>query len=594
MARERTRTRSFVRGLLFGVVFSLLFGLAYPPTDLWWLVVVAPVPLLLAARSCSRPLWCAIGVSVATLPMWALHHSWIGAISTLGLPPLALYLSLWPGLFVWMMARLARTRDWVYWLGAPVVWTGLEMLRGEVVWHGYPWFLLAHPMIEWEWFARGAAVFGVYALSLIVCSASALLACAIACRNCDAHRWRNIGIAGACITACTVVLSVVGAGTAASAERAPVRIGVVQTSLPQTIRGAWSLEDRIDTMRRLITLSFAAVMHEPSPDLIVWPETLFPGPTLSADALAELRAHYEGLYPGHDVEPLLFDTTMLQISEQLSIPMIIGARGYDGFRIESAGGDRFVDVWDGTYNSAFVVTDGVIEGQRYDKMHLTPFGEVMPYISNWKWLESRLLALGAAGMAFDLDAGDTPVVLSVETRDGRTIRLATPICFEATISRVCRRLVFDGAERRADVLLNLTNDGWFGAHPGGRAHHLLVSRWRCVELGTPMVRSANTGISSVIDTRGRVLIRGPQSVLEDDGSMRPGGRGDEQRAGVIVGAVEPGAGVTAYGRVGNLVGWICLGLSVCLLVPVIRAGSGSRSSRGPMAEKTNDAPGDSA
>lgn len=594
MSRARTRTRSFVRGLVFGAVFSLLFGLAYPPTDLWWLVVLAPVPLLLAARGCTRPLWCAVGVSAASLPMWALHHSWIGAISVLGLPPLALYLSLWPGIFVWMMARLARVRGWVFWLGAPIVWTGLEMLRGEVVWHGYPWFLLAHPMIEWEWFSRGGAALGVYALSLVVCSAAALFACAIACRNSEGRLWRNIGIAGACITAFTAVLSVIGGNTGASWEREPLHIGVVQTSLAQSIRGAWSLEDRIEVMRKLITLSFELANHEPSPDLIVWPETMFPGPTLSEQALAELRDYFEGLYPEHDVEPLLFDETLRLVSARLSIPMIIGARGYDNFRIESIGGDDFKDVWEGSYNSAFVVTDGVIQEQRYDKMHLTPFGEVMPYISNWKWLESRLLAIGAAGMAFDLDAGDTPVVLSVEIGDGRAIRLATPICFEATISGVCRRLVFDGSNRRADVMLNLTNDGWFGAHPGGRSHHLLVARWRCVELGTPMVRSANTGISSVIDARGRVLIRGPRSVLGDDWSMRPGGRGDEQRAGILVGAVEPGAGVTAYGRVGNLVGWICLGLTICLLVPMIRAGSGSQPSRGPMAEKMNEGHGGTA
>jgi apolipoprotein N-acyltransferase len=108
---------------------------------------------------------------------------------------------------------------------------------------------------------------------------------------------------------------------------------------------------------------------------------------------------------------------------------------------------------------------------------------------------------------------------------------------------VCRRLVFDGDERRADLLVNLTNDGWFARSIGGRENHLLAARWRCVELRTPMIRAANTGISAMIDTDARVedyLESNTEGVLIESNLLsRPGP-------------------ITLFALTGDLVGWLCL------------------------------------
>ncbi len=575
---DPSRTRSFCIGLLTGLLFGIVFGLAYPPVNIWWLVVLAPLPLVICATHTTAPLWTALGVSLGSLPMWTLHHLWIASISTLGIIPLVIYLSIWPGLFVLILSRLARVSTGLVWVLAPIVWTGLEVLRAEVVWHGYPWFLLAHPLIEYEWMARWASVGGVYLLSFILCAQTAIFGWLIFARKRSKLSW-NLALLCMCmLTFAPILLHNLSSSTATSSGTERIRIGVVQTSVPQTIRGTWTLDQRIEEMRTLMMLTLEIDDRARDTDIIIWPETMFPGPTLSPEAIAVLRKEYSALFTPDEADLLLLDTALLTLSEQVQPALIVGARGYEGFRIERDEQSQTIFEADRSYNSTFVVSNGVITPQRYDKMHLTPFGEVMPYLSAWAWLESKLLAIGAQGMSFDLDAGTDPTALVARIPDGREIRLATPICFEATVARVCRQLVFADGRRRADLMLNLTNDGWFGDHPGGREHHMLLARWRCIELATPMVRAANTGISAVIDSRGRVVERGPQWILDEFDELRPAAAGDEQLAGILVAEVELGTEMTPYGRVGDIVGWSSMAAAVALagLAIFLPAGRGRR------------------
>src|SRR5690606_11264799 len=153
------------------------------------------------------------------------------------------------------------------------------------------------------------------------------------------------------------------------------------------------------------------------------------------------------------------------------------------------------------YDSALLFSPGGEEAPpRYDKLHLTPFGEIMPYVHRWPEVQNWLLSLAAQGMRFDMTPGRAPKRLTVSLSEGgplKSIQIATPICFESTMPGVCRRLVWAG-EGRADVLVNLTNDGWFGDMEGGREQHLQIGRFRAIENRVPMVRSANTGISAAI------------------------------------------------------------------------------------------------
>ncbi|TVQ63892.1 MAG: apolipoprotein N-acyltransferase [Phycisphaerales bacterium] len=378
-----------------------------------------------------------------------------------------------------------------------------------------------------------------------------------------------------------VVLSVVGAGQierAASPAREAIRFGVVQTNVAQSTRVAWSTAERLQDASRFLDLSAEAA--DLGAQVLVWPETMFPGETLEADAaLADAGASLgwsldmqseeavralEGfgwldgieLRAREDTGVVIVESgvargVVLRGQRSIGVPIVMGAAGYDGYRVETSEG-RLRPVWSARYNSAFVVDGGVVQGGRYDKLHLTPFGETMPYISAWGWLESAFLriGLGASGMAFDLNAGDRAERLRVSAvGGGQPVVIATPICFEATMPNVVRRLVVERGERAAGLIVQMTNDGWFGWATGGREQHLDAVRWRAVELGTPIVRSANTGVSAFVDARGRVTDRLPAG-----------------EAGVLVSEVAAAGGsVPMAARLGDSLAWFTLGVTVILI-----------------------------
>ena len=157
--------RPLVAGLLWGLAHSLVFVLAFAPVSLGAVSLVSIVPLVFVGVRSSRPWLSALGVSVASAPMWAWHHQFVWAMSALGVFPLVAYLALWPGAFVGLLGWLKRARPRVpLFVLVPVVWTGLEVLRGEVVWHGYAWYLVAHPLIDTGPIAYIASFVGVYGL----------------------------------------------------------------------------------------------------------------------------------------------------------------------------------------------------------------------------------------------------------------------------------------------------------------------------------------------------------------------------------------------------------------------------------------------
>ncbi|MEO0483828.1 MAG: apolipoprotein N-acyltransferase [Planctomycetota bacterium] len=331
-------------------------------------------------------------------------------------------------------------------------------------------------------------------LSLLVATASAALGLLAAGRM----RWAAGGMVVVAAGA-WLVLGWVGGGAVTTNDL--VRIAAVQTNLPMDNKVRWGVDRRVADFVRFVERTREAAAADP--DVIVWPETMFPGQTLDPESLAAERR--TGLAWNVTTRGWIPSTTiadeLLLFQAELGAPMVVGATGYRGLTFEPDGEGVRRD-WEGAYNAAMVVSGGEVSQRWYAKLHLTPFGEVMPGISRFPSLERALLSLGAAGMSFDLDAGDDAVTLNVPTRRRGPVRIGTPICFEATAAWVCRRLVDrdDGAR----VLVNLTNDGWFGDFDLGRRWHTMHARWRCVELGVPMVRAANTGASCAIDGRGRI------------------------------------------------------------------------------------------
>lgn len=550
-ASEPVPFRRALSYFIAGLIHAAAMALAFPPVDLWGFAFVAPVPLIwagwrrgrdLAERGRSSGLgrgpWM---VSLGVLPLHVYEHHWLIDVTALGYPFMAIVMSLFYGLFVWVVSLIVARRPMVSiaWVGA-AAWAGIEVFRGEVTFSGYPWLLVAHPLAGVSMAACTAALLGTYFTSFLVAMVGGVAV--------EVGLCRRVGVAtmGAAVF---VVLAIAAGSVMRPVHRGPtVRVGVVQSNIPQSNKLDWKFEDRLRDFGMFAVLTRQAAAQA---DVVVWPETMFPGMSLSASAVAEeRRAGLEfRVSPEVDARGTIasteFHDLLMRLSADIGTPMLVGALSMEGFRIGSdARGDPTFD-FDKRLNSVFAVEKGRVDPTPYSKMELTPFGEAMPGIQRWPWLQRQLLSLGAGGMSFDLTPGSGP-----RGFDFGEATYVTPICFEATKPGLCRRLVL-AAKGRPTVMVNLTNDGWFGAFRGGRMQHLQIARWRCIELGVPMVRAANTGVSAALDGDGRVVAAGI------DG--RPGAWNE---AGVLTATVRPSPAQTMYARVGDVFGWGALWVTV--------------------------------
>lgn len=498
-------------GLLHGVFLSL----AFPPIGLWPIALVSIVPLIWAGcRTGNGIASAALLTALGTLPGWLVQHVWLWNITEPGYPAMGVYMMVYSWAFVWMIAQ-ARAADWPIpmTLVAGLGWTALEVLRGEVVLTGYGFYLLGHPLIDSPLLAAPGSLFGAYFVSMFCAAISGAVA--------DAAGWSGIRrpMGGICAAIIAVMWLGLGAiGLSRNQDNGPtveLRVGVVQTNLPQDNKIGWAVARKQKDMKRFLELTTQIGTQRPAPDMILWPETMFPGPALNGDAIEQLEKAgvFWRIKDASGVETKLpvnsFARDLFDAQRTLGTPILIGAIAAEGDVLSEL--DPNSKTRPRRYNSVIAIAGDGPTGERYDKIDLTPFGEVIPYVHRWPSIQQMVLDLGAKGMSFDLSPGTRYAPLRVPTARaelGKTgVLFATPICFEVTRAGLCRRLARgDGTDAgRASVLVNFSNDGWFGWWDPGRQVHLLAARWRCVELGMPMVRAVNTGISTAVDRRGRVL-----------------------------------------------------------------------------------------
>jgi apolipoprotein N-acyltransferase len=556
-----TRIPGFCVPFLVGLAHSALMLASAPPLNLWPLVFVALLPLAwLVRRPYTRPWRDALLVMVGALPLWGVWEWWTSEVTGLGYIPFICVQSLWTGVFLLIARRLCARFRLPLSLVVPVVWTAVEYLRGELFLDGYAWGLLAHPLITVTALASPAALLGTYFVSFLAAMVNGALA------DWLFEKRPNPAMVGIGIGAAAWI---VGALTLPPIDGAAPRVtpAVVQTNVAQSNKLAWSPERELTDWKEFQNWTREAAGGGRAgrrPDFIVWPETMVPGLTIEPEAVAELRR--KGVFFRSDesdrrIDAGAFADSLNQLQAEVGLPMLVGAIARVGFTVaeDSHGGVRFDQR--SKFNSVYLISSGAVRGDRYDKVRLTPFGETMPYIRFWPWLQDRMLQFGANGMKFDLDFGKHLTAFSVPAASlGRDVRVVTPICFEITIANHTRALVFEHGRRRADLIAGITNDGWFGRCDIAREQHLQAARWRAIELATPVVRAANTGASALIDARGRVLARGVEN--------NPHG---SQVDGILMGEVPLGTRTTLYARVGDILPWTMLGIvSIALLASLVR------------------------
>ena len=447
--------------------------------------IVAPAALIYIAfhSNTKESKWIVFALQI---PLWLWLEHWVMDVSVAGWIGLSVYMAIWASLFVVLLRRVTTTlclSKISITLTAPTLWVGLECMRGIVIFDGYPWYLAGTGLIDWP-NAQIAAIGGVWLVSFAVVSWASGIA---------TYRQLNQK------TLVLLLLSLIGSalyGGYVKKGPLPTRlpIALIQTNVPQSNKIAWTNEQQEADVEAAVRLTKIAAGEKTTlgqlPRLIVWPETMLPGSgfELSGINFAPYTASAQSLWQ--------FPEKLRRLAYELQIPLLVGSHTWIGVTIEDEDKEWIKITSDKEYNSAVLVHPNGTTS-RYDKSFLTPFGERIPYVGMWPALEQFVRDFVGTPMLFSLDAGDLQSNIIVEG-----VRIATPICFEDTVPSVIRNLVWKNNVRKTDVLINISNDGWFGNMDAARLQHVREARVRCIENRTPMVRVANTGQSCLITSRG--------------------------------------------------------------------------------------------
>lgn len=447
------------RRLVLAFGLGAVSALGQAPLGFWWATIAAFAGLIwLLDRVPDRRgafltgLFAGAGQFVLALN-WIIEPFLIDIARQGWMAPFAvLLLSFGLGLF-WagaaVTARLFPDRS----LGFVVSFVAFEWLRGVVL-TGFPWAMAGHVWIGTP-VDQLAALGGPSLLSLLT-----LLAAWLPVR----WRWRG-GAASVVLLAAGLTFGLLRLAQPLPEAGGPT-LRLVQPNAAQAAK--WDPERAREFFDRLLTLT---ARGGPA-DLTIWPETAVPYMLEYAPDVAGMVVAASG-----------------------GRPVALG--------IQRAEGDRF-------FNSLRVLEGAGVETARYDKAHLVPFGEYIPFGDlAYRWFGLRAFA-AQAGNSYS--AGPGPQVLNL----GRFGKVLPLICYEAIFPRGVNAM-----PERADWMLQITNDAWFGKLTGP-FQHFAQARLRAVEQGLPLIRVANTGITAVVDARGRVVAELPFGVMEALDTRIPG------------------------------------------------------------------------
>lgn len=504
--------RFWSRTFALALVGAFLLWAALPPLQFSPLALLAPIPWIVLIRLAEMPgrrpyraIWAAGFLFWFAMLHWIrMPHpaTSIGWVALSGY--LAFYLPLYVGLARVAVHRLGISAV----IAAPVAWTGLELARGHVL-GGFTMASLGHTQYRWTELIQVSDLAGAYGVGFVVMFLAACLGrmlpisdTSTASRSRGAprgprhasHRRFALWPAAPAALMLAAVLAYGYARTDRGEEQPAARIALIQGSIDITLQPDPDRPARMH--RQYAELSQEAVERYGRVDLIVWPETVFGDMLLTAEQDAAPPGEWSG-------EPEDFQERIVQAAENSRLRIAAMAKVFEAAVLVGCTRQHFGPEGERIYNAAvFARATGEFVGW-YDKMHLVMFGEYFPFADKLTWLYNftpvNTLGLGvqpgSQPRAFDLDR----------------LRIAPNICYESVVPQVIRRQVNQLAAEGCDpdVLINLTNDGWFfGSNELDL--HMICGVFRAVESRKPFLIAANTGISAWIDGDGRIREQGPR------------------------------------------------------------------------------------
>ncbi len=445
-------------------IISLILGcigiLAYSPFDYWGIAYLSAFGLIFATTYHHKK------IAYFSVLLWSMGYFYIGInwvsismmqfggvpqiVSFLAVGLLALYLTLYNLLFCWIVQRFKLSHPFAI----ASVFTFTEYLRGTIF-TGFPWLQFGYTQIDSPFYGI-APLLGVEGLTFFVILISGYFV-QLFYKFTNSSKNYTAYLSPLILPSLVIIMAL---GTqyinwVKEDKTHSTRISLVQPNIEQKLKwDPYYFNQHIQTYQKLII----PLLDES--DIIILPESAFPAP--------EIR-----------LTPLLMD--LKQLAKRHNTSFILGTLNNTQSKI---------------YNSAIVLDDTERDIPRYNKHHLVPFGEYVPFGNILDWLRNVFI------LPINLSQGNfiqKPLTTS-------NASFNTAICYEVVFGHQMQQ---NQKTNNADYLLTISNDAWFG-NSIGPWQHLQMARMRALELGKPMIRATNTGITVFVDHLGKITQKTPQ------------------------------------------------------------------------------------
>lgn len=494
------------RSLALALVSGALIALSFPLPNLAPLIWIALIPLLIALEQQNAATAFRLGFATGCVAYAGLLYWVMIVMTTYGKLPWLVSIPLWLLLSAWlagfygittMLAVWAKQRGCKWVLFFPLAWVAADYLRSFLL-TGFPWTMLGHSQYRLLPLIQVADLAGVYGITALI-----VLANVVFYRILRALAGANIAYpakSAVLLVGCLALTFWYGFHRLNGPQPtgAPFKVALIQGNIDQSVK--WSPAFQQTTLDIYTELSRQAVAKA-KVDLVVWPESAAP------------------FFFQDDGPP---SRQIRELARELNSFLLFGSPA--------------AELRDGRVaylNSAFLLDRSGATLGRSDKMHLVPFGEYVPLARLLPFVHKLVHGIGdfVPGTAFKpLPADGIP--------------LGVLVCYEAIFPELARNHVASGSR----VLVNITNDAWFG-RSSAPWQHLSMAAFRAVETRTPLIRAANTGITALVDQNGH--IKGMTSLFKE---------------AVLIGELQPGSASAPYLRIGDLFAQTCLGLTLLILL----------------------------
>ena len=491
-------TSLFDKPGLLAMISGLLIALSFPNTGLSFLAWIALIPLLMALEDASIRTTFRVGFTCGLIAYSGILY-WLNIVFTHygHLPwavaiPVYLLLVAWLSMFYGLAMITARIGE-MYGIKSafslPVAWVAFDLIR-SFLFSGFPWAMLGYSQYRILPLIQIADVVGVYGITALIVLTNVVLY-----RVLRAVSGTKVPypVKSAIILLLLMIAMLFYGFNRLNIQENPtasqLSVALIQGNIPQDVKWSPSFRDQtIDIYERL-----SREAAKDGVDLVVWPESAMPFFFQDEPVRAErLRV----------------------LARELNAPLLFGSPAHE----LRNGRSTFL-------NSAFVIAPTGETIGRSDKIHLVPFGEYVPLGKFLTFINKFVVGIG------DFSPGERAIPINI----GQT-SVGILVCYEVIFPELPREYVRNGAR----ILINITNDAWFGKS-SAPYQHLAIAAFRAVETRTPIIRAANTGVTAIIDQNGH--IRTMTGLFVE--SFRTG-------------EIRPGTADSLYLKIGDTPAWLCV------------------------------------